>query len=206
MKTFIIVATLLGMTSTTNYAQWNRTPEVSGAVYLSDGSELLTPFTYDEKKQVLWRENSSSFKVLTTFHVDSFFFYDPKLNWQRRFKKLNYQQRPQFFEVVARGPLEILRLRSPFDAPERVVTQDFDRQVLDYRFFVYQQGKLSTLNGYDISSIKETHPHVWREIRRYRRAQHFSFYKMHHKLQIIQKVNDLLSDEPSELLVAGGKP
>ena len=140
------------------------------------------------------------------FHVDSFFFYDPTLHWQRRFKKLEYQQQEQFFEVVAPGRLEILRLKLPYNAPERIITNELDRQALNYRYFVYQDGELSTLNGYNIKRLKTTHPQLWEKAKRYRREHDFSFYKLPDKMQIIEQINHLFSDEGLVQVAADRKP
>ncbi|MEQ9442556.1 MAG: hypothetical protein RIG62_26185 [Cyclobacteriaceae bacterium] len=206
MKFLFTLAALLGMATTVNYAQWNHVSEVNGAIYLSDGTELLTRFAYHEKTQALSRKDRLTMEVFTTFHVDSFLFYDPALNWQRRFKKLEYQQQEQFFEVVAPGRLEILRLKLPYNAPERIMTNELDRQALNYRYFVYQDGELSTLNGYNIKRLKTTHPQLWEKAKRYRREHDFSFYKLPDKMQIIEQINHLFSDEGLVQVAADRKP
>lgn len=175
-----------------SYAQFQRGQQVNGAIYLDDGAVLTAPFIYYEKEQAILKQDSLLFEVYTTFHVDSFVYYDPELMWQRKFRKLEYKHREQFFEVVAPGELEILRLKLPHNAPERIIKNELDRHRLDYHYFVWHQGKLSSLNSYKPKHLKKNYPQLWKETRKYIRDHNFGFYKMHHKIQIIQKVNDLL--------------
>jgi hypothetical protein len=97
MRTFLFAVLLGSQLVTSAYAQVFRDKEVSGALYLPDGTVIVSPMTYHEKAQLIVRKDSSAIQVFTTFHVDSFFFYDPELMWQRRFHKRKYQGREQFF-------------------------------------------------------------------------------------------------------------
>lgn len=183
------------MVSTVNYAQFDTRQEVNGAIYLDNTAVLTASFIYHEKEQLIVKKDHQALKVYTTFHVDSFLYYDPELMWQRKFKKMKYKKKEQFFEVVAPGKLEILRLRLPNDVPERLIESEVDRHRLNYRYFVWHENKLSSLNTYRPKNIKENYPQLWKETRRYIKDHDFGFSKIHHKIQIIQKMNDLLQTQ-----------
>lgn len=193
MKRFIVSAILLCIVNSHNYAQFRKGMEMIGVIYLKKDPAIVTPFIYLEKEQVLLVKDSLHFAAYTTFHVDSFFYYDPKQMLKRRFKKLEYQQRTHFFEVVANGKLEILRLKLTIDAPERVIKSSLDRHRLNYDYFVWHDGELSSLQSYKAKTLKKKYPQLWKEIHLYMRDQNFIFHKLHHKFQIILKVNDLLN-------------
>ncbi|MEK6482465.1 hypothetical protein WJR50_33325 [Catalinimonas sp. 4WD22] len=118
MKNFLLTAVLLWLLCPALGSQPLRSKEVSGAIYLQDGTEIIAPFIYHEQEQVIVQKNVSGLQVYTTFHVDSFFFYDPALMWQRRFRKINYRKRDQFFEVVTPGKVSIVRLKMAQSAPK----------------------------------------------------------------------------------------
>ena len=185
------------MISTNADAQSISKKAVSGAIYLNNGEEVVTPFVYHETEQVIIRKDNAGIQVYTIFHVDSFFFYDPELMWQRRFKKMKYRDREYFFETVTPGEVSIVRLKLPHSAPDRVVLHEAERHQLDYRYFIRYQQNLSNLNSYSMKSLKQIHPEYWSQLRKFARMRQLNFHKMGDKIQMVQKLNDLINKKDS---------
>ena len=197
MKIVILSTSLLLMISTNADAQSISKKAVSGAIYLNNGEEVVTPFVYHETEQVIIRKDNAGIQVYTIFHVDSFFFYDPELMWQRRFKKMKYRDREYFFETVTPGEVSIVRLKLPHSAPDRVVLHEAERHQLDYRYFIRYQQNLSNLNSYSMKSLKQIHPEYWSQLRKFARMRQLNFHKMGDKIQMVQKLNDLINKKDS---------
>jgi hypothetical protein len=79
IKHFILTAYLLVAFCHVTLVQLIKGKAVSVALYFSDRTEIVAPFTYHEKKQIIVGNDTSAMQVYTTIHVDSFFFYDPQL-------------------------------------------------------------------------------------------------------------------------------
>ena len=195
MKNILLTACLLAVLCHVAMAQTLRGKEVSGALYLHDGTEIVAPFTYHEVEQVIIQKVTAGMQVYTTFHVDSFFFYDPELMWQRRFHKRFYRDRAYFFETVTQGEVSIVRLKLPQNAPEKMVINEADRHRLDYSYFVLYQDKLYFLRDYGLKNLRNIHPELWTEVRKFARNRSLDFYKISDKIQMIRKLNELINQQ-----------
>lgn len=195
MKIILLAAAILWPLCTVVWSQPLQGREVSGAIYLENGSELVIPFIYHEKEQVIVHQAESCLQVYTTFHVDSFFFYDPELMWQRRFRKMTYRDRAHFFETVTPGKVSIIRRRLAQTAPESMVKNSADRHRLDYRYFVLHRGQIYCLRDFGYKNLRQIHPGLWREVKRFARKRNLNFYKMSDKVQMIRKLNALINEK-----------
>ena len=195
MKNILLTAMLLWLLCHTVWAQALQGKEVSGAIYLEDGTEIVAPFIYHEKEQVIVHQDEMGLQVYTTFHVDSFFFYDPEPMWQRRFRKMRYHNREYFFETVTPGKVSIIRLKLAQCAPESMVKNSEDRHRLNYRYYVLYQGQLYYLSDYSLKNLRQIHPELWKEVKRFARERNLNFYKMGDKVQMIRKLNALISEQ-----------
>jgi hypothetical protein len=195
MKKLLCAAGLMVLLCPTSSAQALQGREVSGAIYLSDGTEIITAFIYHEKEQVMVEKKATGLEVYTTFHVDSFFFYDPELMWQRRFRKMKYRGREHFFETVTPGEVSILRIRMAHSAPESMIANDTDCHRLNYRYFVLYQDKLHYLKYYHWQKLHELFPGHWTTLLEFARKQNINFYKMSDKIQLIRKLNAILAEK-----------
>lgn len=195
MKNFLLTACLLVVLCHLAMAQTLRGKEVSGAIYLHDGTEIVAPFIYHEIEQIIVQKDTAGMQVFTSFHVDSFFFYDPELMWQRRFHQRMYRNRAHFFETVTPGELSIVRLKLPQNAPERMVINETDRHRLDYSYFVLYQNELYFLRDYGLKNLRSIHPELWKELKKFTRNRQLDFYKISDKIQIIRKLNELIKKQ-----------
>jgi hypothetical protein len=195
MKHFLLTACLLAVLCQVTIAQPLRGKAVSGALYLNDGTEIVAPFTYHEKEQIIVQKDTTGMQIYTTFHVDSFFYYDPELMWQRRFHKRMYRDRPHFFETVTPGEVSIVRLKLANSVPDRMVINETDRHRLDYSYFVLHQDSLFRLRDYSLKNLKHIHPELWKEVKRFARNSNLDFYQISDKIQMIRKLNALLDEQ-----------
>lgn len=195
MKNILLTACLLVVLCHLAMAQTLRGKAVSGALYLNDETEIVAPFIYHEKEQIIVQKDTTGMQIYTTFHVDSFFYYDPELMWQRRFHKRMYRDRAHFFETVTPGKVSIVRLKLPQSAPERMVIKQADRHRLDYHYFVLYQDKLYRLRNYSLKNLRSIHPELWTEVKRFALNRNLDFYKISDKIQMIRKLNELINQE-----------
>lgn len=178
-------------------AQFLPGKEVSGAIYLHDGVEIIAPFVYHEKEQVLVLKKSLGVQIYTTFRVDSFFFYDPEMKWQRRFRKMDYREGAYFFETVTASRVSILRLKLPQYVPDRMVKSEEYRHSLNYRYFAYFRGKLTPLKKFSVRALRHSYPEAWEELRKFARSKNISYHQLGDKIRVINKLNDILKGKDS---------
>lgn len=195
MRKLLYAVGLMALLCPHGSAQTLQGKEVSGAIYLNDGTVIITPFIYHEKEQMIVEKKDTGLEVYTIFHVDSFFFYDTELMWQRRFRKIKYRDREHFFETVTPGKVSILRIRMVHSAPESMIASKADRHRLNYRYFIFYEHGLHYLNYYHLKNLEKLFPQHWPELLEFAQKRSLSFYKISDKIQLIRKLNTVLDEQ-----------
>lgn len=125
-----------------------------GVVVMLNGEVVTGSFLFDEKKDLLYREKESGLEIFPPFRVKSFSFYDAHQNMNRQYIMLAVRNNGypfQFYEVVVRGEVKVLRKRKEQDSPVKPGTEEegFSRHHKEnYSYYILLENKLTDIRQF----------------------------------------------------------
>ncbi len=155
MKSFFIIVVFLVLFYSDSEAvtmEW-----YAGEVVLCNNQILQGDLNYDYRNEIIQCRQDGKIKAYSTHGVNSFSYLNTDTHTIHRFvaiseKNFENYRRKAFYEIVLEGDVYLLRKRNKALEPLRKgVSSDLlslRTQILCFDYFVYQQGKITSLNKF----------------------------------------------------------